>query len=129
MRFTGIDHVVFRVRDPEATAGWWRQTFGLEAERLAEWRRGEVPFVSVRVSGSAIIDLVAGERPGGVVDNVDHVAFEVTDVDLDELTAGGSLDVEWGPRDLFGARGTGRGLYLRDPDGNRIELRSYPPTA
>jgi catechol 2,3-dioxygenase-like lactoylglutathione lyase family enzyme len=126
VRFTGIDHVVFRVRDPEASAAWWHRTFGLEAERLDEWRRGEVPFVSVRVSGSAIIDLVAGERPGGVVDNVDHVAFEVTDVDLDDLAAEGALDVEWGPRDLFGARGTGRGLYVRDPDGNRIELRSYP---
>ncbi len=30
-----------------------------------------------------------------------------------------------GPADLFGARGVGRGLYLRDPDSNRVEQRTY----
>ncbi len=33
-----------------------------------------------------------------------------------------------GPAQLFGARGVGTGLYIRDPDGNRIELRTYPAT-
>ena len=28
-----------------------------------------------------------------------------------------------------GARGIGRGLYLRDPDGNRLELRTYADDA
>ena len=27
---------------------------------------------------------------------------------------------------LFGARGTGTGLYVKDPDGNTVELRTYP---
>jgi len=30
-----------------------------------------------------------------------------------------------GPADLFGAKGVGRGLYIKDPDGNRVELRTY----
>lgn len=126
MRFLGIDHVVFRVTDPERTVAWWRENFGLEPERLEAWRRNEVPFVSVRISDATIVDLVTGERPEGQVPNVDHVAFVVQDVDLDELAGSGRIEVESGPHDLWGARGKGRGLYLLDPDGNRLELRTYP---
>lgn len=125
MEFTGIDHVVFRVQDPERTVAWWQDTFGVRAERLEEWRRGEVLFVSVRLTPTTILDLFTGERPEGQVDNVDHVAFVVEGVDLDELAASGTIEVESGPHDLWGARGMGRGLYLLDPDGNRLELRTY----
>jgi catechol 2,3-dioxygenase-like lactoylglutathione lyase family enzyme len=125
MRVTEIDHVVFNVRDAEASVAWWRDTLGLEPVRLEEWRRGEVPFVSVRVSAGTILDLFVTERSG---ENVDHVAIQVADVDLEELAASGLFDVVRGPIDVFGARGQGRGLYVRDPDGNLIELRTYGAT-
>ena len=47
------------------------------------------------------------------------------------LTALGSIsraeddDVVAGPVRLWGAQGWGRGVYVRDPDGNTIELRTY----
>lgn len=122
MRLTGPDHVVLISPDPEALVGWYASSFGLETLRLDEWRRGEVPFISLRVSPTFLIDVMRGERSGV---NVDHLAVTVEDVDLDELAASGTIDVEMGPADLFGAQGVGRGLYLRDPDGNRLELRSY----
>ena len=122
MRVNEIDHVVFNVTDAEKAVVWWRDLLGLEAERLEEWRRGEVPFVSVRINEGTILDLFVRERTG---ENVDHMAIRVTDVDLDELAVSGTFDVVRGPLDLFGARGQGRGLYVRDPDGNVIELRTY----
>jgi glyoxylase I family protein len=122
MRITGVDHVVFVSADPERLVAWYRAKLGVEAERLEEWRRGEVPFVSLRISPTVLIDVFTGERSGT---NVDHIALTVEDVDLDALATSGSLEVEMGPADLFGARGVGRGLYLLDPDGNRIELRTY----
>lgn len=122
MRLTAVDHVVLVSPDPEQLVAWYRDSLGVEPERLEEWRRGEVPFVSLRVSPTFLIDVMRGERTGT---NVDHLALTVEDVDLDELAASGTLPVELGPADLFGARGTGRGFYLRDPDGNRIELRTY----
>jgi catechol 2,3-dioxygenase-like lactoylglutathione lyase family enzyme len=125
MRVTEIDHVVFNVRDAEVSVAWWRDLLGLEPVRLDEWRRGEVPFVSVRISPGTILDLFVAERSG---ENVDHVAIQVADVDLDELAVSGTFDVVRGPMDVFGARGQGRGLYVRDPDGNVIELRTYPAT-
>lgn len=126
MRFTAIDHVVFRVADPEVTVAWWQDLFGVRTERLEAWRNDEAPFVSVRLTPDTIIDLFAADGPAGDAANVDHIALVVEDVDLDELAASGAFEVESGPSDLFGARGIGRGLYLRDPDGNRIELRTYP---
>ena len=123
MRVTGIDHVVFNVADVEKAVAWWCDLIGLEPVRLDEWRRGEVPFVSVRISAGTIIDLVARERSG---ENVNHIAVQVDDVDLAELVASGRFDVVRGPLELFGARGQGHGVYVRDPDGNEIELRTYP---
>ena len=122
MRVVGPDHVVLVSPDPERLVGWYISELGLAAERLEQWRAGEVPFVSLRVSDTFLIDVLRGE-PSGV--NVDHLALVVDDVDLDELAASGRFDIEMGPADLFGARGTGRGVYFRDPDGNRIELRAY----
>ena len=122
VRATGPDHLVLVVPDPEAVIAWYRDVLGLEPLRLEEWRRGEVLFASLRVSETFIIDVQEGERTG---ENVNHFALAVEDVDLDELAAGGTLDVVAGPADLFGARGQGRGLYIKDPSGNLVELRTY----
>jgi catechol 2,3-dioxygenase-like lactoylglutathione lyase family enzyme len=122
MKPIGPDHVVLVSPDVERLVAWYRDELGLTTERLEEWRRGEVLFVSLRVSDTFLIDVFTGERTGV---NVDHVAIVFDDIDLDELAAEGRFDVEMGPADLFGAQGTGRGLYVRDPDGNRVELRTY----
>lgn len=121
VRATGVDHYVLVCADVEGALAWYRDKLGLEPVRLEEWRRGDAPFPSVRVDGSTIVDFLAGVRTG---ENVNHVAL-VVDADVDELAASGEYDVVGGPADLFGARGQGRGIYVRDPEGNLVELRSY----
>ena len=124
MKVTGLDHVVFVVSDVEASVRWYQELLGCEVERLEEWRRREVIFVSLRITPTTIIDLFpSAERPPGT--GIDHVALVVEDVDLDELAARSDLTVESGPSDLWGAQGNGRGVYLRDPDRNLVELRTY----
>ena len=122
MRFQGPDHIVLVSPDPERLVAWYADALGLEVLRLEEWRRQEVLFVSLRVSPTFLIDVLQGERSGV---NVDHLALWAEDVDLDELVASGRFDVVMGPADLFGAQGQGRGIYVRDPDGNLVELRTY----
>jgi catechol 2,3-dioxygenase-like lactoylglutathione lyase family enzyme len=122
VRPVGLDHVVLVVADVERSLAWYVDQLGAEPERVEEWRAGEAPFPSVRLSATTIIDLVAGDRSGS---NVDHVCVEVEPLDLGELAASGVFDVVGGPAQLFGARGTGLGLYVRDPDGNVVELRHY----
>jgi catechol 2,3-dioxygenase-like lactoylglutathione lyase family enzyme len=87
-----------------------------------EWERGEVLFASVRVNEGTIIDLLEVERTGT---NVDHVCFVVDADDLDVVAESGEFDIVGPPADLYGARGVGRAFYVRDPDGNVVELRHY----
>ena len=122
VQVNGLDHIVLTVADARRSLAWYRDHLGLEPVRLEEWEAGEALFVSVRIDAHTIIDLFENERTGT---NVDHVCLVVDDIDLDEVAASGEFDVVGGPAELFGARGMGHGLYVRDPDGNVVELRHY----
>jgi catechol 2,3-dioxygenase-like lactoylglutathione lyase family enzyme len=126
MKATSLDHLVLTCADVERSVAWWCDGLGLEPVRLDEWRRGEVPFVSVRIDETTIIDLTAGQRTG---ENMNHLAVVVTGADLAELAASGRFGDVAPPATLFGARGIGRGIYVHDPDGNTVELRTYDLTA
>jgi catechol 2,3-dioxygenase-like lactoylglutathione lyase family enzyme len=122
VRVIGLDHIVLNVADVERSLEWYCTVLGLDGVRVDEWRRGEVLFPSVRIDGTTIIDLLAADRSGA---NVDHVCLVIEPTDLEALVASDRFDVVGGPALLFGARGEGWGVYVRDPDGNIVELRQY----
>ncbi|MEI7888500.1 MAG: VOC family protein [Actinomycetes bacterium] len=127
VQVTGLDHIVLRVADAEASVAWYVQKLGLAPERLEQWRGGEVPFPSVRVDATMVIDLLeakAGSEPVGI--NLDHFALLVPGADLDAVASSGEFTVIRGPRTLWGAQGRGLAMYVADPDGNVVELRTYP---
>jgi catechol 2,3-dioxygenase-like lactoylglutathione lyase family enzyme len=118
-----LDHLVLVVSDVERALAWYREHAGLGPVRLEEWRRGEVPFPSLRVDDHTIIDVLAGELEGN--GRLDHICFVVSSDDLDSLKRNPALEiVDEGVR--FGARGDGRSIYVRDPDGLTVEFRSSP---
>jgi len=123
MRIVELDHIVLRVTDMDRSVAFYRDVLGMEPVRLEEWRRGEAPFVSMRVTAGTIIDLQLGEVTGT---NMDHVALVVAGADLAELVASGRFGEVAAPRSLYGARGVGSGIYIKDPDGHTVELRTYP---
>ena len=123
MRPSAFDHLVLRVADVDRSLAWYTDVLGLQPERVDDWRRGEAPFPSVRVSDHAVIDIIDSDRTG---QNVDHFCLAVEDVDLAALAGSGRFDVVEGPVPRWGARGTATAVYVRDPDGNVVELRVYP---
>jgi catechol 2,3-dioxygenase-like lactoylglutathione lyase family enzyme len=122
LRVREVDHIVVNVADAEKSLAFYRDELGLEAVRVEEWRRGDAPFPSVRINEGAIIDLFELSRSG---ENVNHFCLTVDPTDFEQIKASGRIEVLEGPVPRFGARGEGTSLYVRDPDGNTIELRYY----
>jgi catechol 2,3-dioxygenase-like lactoylglutathione lyase family enzyme len=122
MRVTALDHIVLDVADTHRSVAWYRDRLGLVPERYEEWQRGEVLFTSLRIDEGTIIDLLETPPTG---QNVDHLCLVVDGFDPDAEAELGAWDVHAGPMDVWGARGMGRSLYVRDPDGHVVELRSY----
>lgn len=122
VRVTGLDHIVLDVADTERSLAFYVGELGMAPVRVDEWRRGEVFFASVRVDPTTIIDLLETPPTGN---NVDHVCVVIEQQDLQALADSGRFDVVDGPDQRYGAQGDGTSLYVRDPDGNVVELRHY----
>lgn len=119
-----LDHLVLVVADVERTLDWYGRHAGLAVEGADEWRRGELPFPSLRVDAQTILDVIPGYAVDEKRGHLDHICFVVSPEDLAELAAHPQLEiVDKGPRS--GARGIGESIYVRDPDDLLVEFRSY----
>lgn len=127
-----LDHVVLNVTDIRRSLRFYTEVLGLRPERLAEYERGEASFPSLRLTPETIIDLFAPAMHAGVdpredASNVNHICLVVEgtiESIRHDLDAAG-VAIERGPMPVYGARGIGLSVYVRDPDRNVIELRSY----
>jgi len=121
MRIASLDHLVLTVADIGTTVAFYER-LGMRAETFGEGR------IALRF-GSQKINLhqVGAEfQPHAVrpVAGSGDLCFLV-DGSLDEVAqvlADGGVDVELGPVERAGAEGPIESLYVRDPDGNLIEL-------
>jgi catechol 2,3-dioxygenase-like lactoylglutathione lyase family enzyme len=129
MKIAGADHTNWRVRDIDASLRFYRDVLGLAPFGLDEYRRGERPLVSLRVTEDFILHLTPDpdfERPS--TGGYDHLALLVEGAERDELAAylqRKGVEIEKTFDHITGARGEGPALYVRDPDGYRIELKFY----
>ena len=53
MEVKGFDHLVLNVEDVDKALKFYSQILGLDVLRLDEYRRGEAPFPSVRISADS----------------------------------------------------------------------------
>jgi catechol 2,3-dioxygenase-like lactoylglutathione lyase family enzyme len=114
----GLDHVVLRVSDQEASRRFYTEVLGCTVDHFNE----RISLLQLRF-GEHLIDLLPGVPSS---EGLDHVCLSVRCDDLGALRASlASMDVklEGEVVERRGAYGTGPSLYLRDPDGYLIELK------
>ena len=120
-----LDHCVIHVSDWEASNAFYGDVLGGEVVRVGErwaYRFGEqqlnVHGPGVRVTEVARLPVAPGnsdlcfEWAGPIEDAVAHLRSC-------------DIAVEVGPVERPGARGSGRSVYFRDPDGSLLEFISY----
>jgi glyoxylase I family protein len=132
IRIRDIDHIVLRVRDAERALAFYCDVLGC----AVEVRRDDIGLLQLR-AGRGLIDLVplmgklgaaGGAGPAVEGRNLDHFCVRVDPFDEPALRAHlARHGVEAGPTEArAGAEGTGPSIYIRDPDGNVVELKGPP---
>jgi catechol 2,3-dioxygenase-like lactoylglutathione lyase family enzyme len=126
MKISAIDHIVLTVRDIDATTAFYTKVLGMEAITFGRDRRALAfgaqkinlhrvgaeldPEAAHPLPGSADLCFVTTDAPSSVIEHLESCDVEVED----------------GPVERSGARGPIISVYCRDPDGNLLEVSSYP---
>lgn len=136
IQITALDHLVINVSDVHRSARWYHRVLGMEV-RVFDPGHGKVPRTSL-VFGTQKINLRPHDADkedwftaDRVVAGSDDLCF-LTSATPEEMVAHlatSNVAIEEGPVAKQGARGTLCSVYCRDPDGNLIEIASYPPTS
>jgi glyoxylase I family protein len=122
---TELDHIVLRCRDQDLMLDFYTRVLGLHEER----RVSQIGLVQLR-AGASMVDLVPATEPRiESATNVDHFCLGIETDDLgsaiDYLRVN-SVEVLGEPGMRYGARGMGNSIYVRDPEGNVVELKQMP---
>jgi catechol 2,3-dioxygenase-like lactoylglutathione lyase family enzyme len=124
-----LDHVVLRVADREKSLAFYCGVLGCSVDKV----QAAIGLYQVR-AGDSLIDLVpldeplgrlGGAGPGPEGRNVDHFALQVTPFDEPTIRAhlaAHQVEITDAGR-RYGAEGDGPSIYIRDPDGNIVELK------
>ena len=124
-----IDHLVLTVADPDVTSEFYETVLGMRSvtfvsggmeRRALEFGDQKInlhqagrefePKAAYPVPGSADLCLITKSSPADVIAHLESL----------------NIPIEQGPVERTGAKGKIVSVYLRDPDGNLIEVSSYP---
>lgn len=128
-----IDHVVLRVADIDAMLRFYVDVLGCALEKV----QSGIGLYQLR-AGASLIDLVpvsgklgsqGGAAPGAEGRNLDHFCLAVAPFDGEAILAHlHAHGFKAGPvESRYGAEGDGPSIYVRDPEGNVVELKGPPP--
>ncbi|PWC38609.1 VOC family protein [Azospirillum sp. TSO22-1] len=128
MRIDRIDHFVLTVRDIDATIDFYTRVLGMEAVTFGALGRKALSFgrhkINLHVAGKEFEPKARSPGPG----TADFCL--ITEQPLAEVQAhlaAQGVAIEEGPVPRTGATGPITSVYVRDPDGNLVEVSSYAP--
>ncbi|NNF77752.1 MAG: VOC family protein [Rhizobiales bacterium] len=124
MKLLHIDHFVLTVASIGQTVNFYRDVLGMEPVTFAEGRVA-LEFgahkINLHEAGAEFQPHARQTVPGSA--DVCLIVENISDA-LAHLHKKG-IDVFEGPVPRTGAKGTITSIYMRDPDGNLIELAEY----
>ena len=120
-----LDHLVLTVKDMAATLDFYRRTLGMEEIDFGEGRKA-LKFgqskINLHQAGREFEPKAARPTPGSA-DLCFITAAPLAEV-MEHLQRQNE-PVEMGPVERTGALGPIKSIYLRDPDGNLLEISNY----
>ncbi len=124
-----IDHVVLRANDLEKMLTFYSEVLGCRLERgpgqsgLAQLRAGHSLIDLVDVKGP--LGREGSQAPNHEAPNVDHLCLQVRPWNPDAVQKHlREHGIEVGEIvSRYGASGSGPSLYIKDPEGNTVELK------
>ena len=102
----------------------------VELVREEEYRSGEAPFLSSRVSRDTVLDFFPKKmwRNSRRAENPNHFCFTLPQDEVRKLRrrlARRKIPIVRESKRNFGARGWGVSFYIEDPDNISVEFRYY----
>jgi len=125
-----LDHIVLTVKDLDATVKFYEEVLGMKHEAFSSPKAPDVQRHALRFGDQKINLHISGKefetkartvQPGSgdlcfiVNEDVDEIVNKLNEKGVHILEGGGVVD-------RTGARSKLRSVYVRDPDGNLIEL-------
>ena len=121
-----IDHLVLNCTDPERTIAWYQKVLGMKAESY-EGNRTALVFgqqkFNVRRTQTAAWRTCEIDAPGSL--DLCFITQSSPEAVLEHFRRCGATGIS-GPVTRSGALGPIISVYCSDPDGNLIEVASYP---
>lgn len=125
MKVDRIDHLVFTVRDIERSCQFYARVLGMQVVTFGRGRKA-LHFgrqkINLHVAGKEQEPQALHPTPGSADLCV------VTDLAVEEVVAhirSCGVEIVEGPVRKSGATGPIESVYVRDPDGNLIEVANY----
>jgi catechol 2,3-dioxygenase-like lactoylglutathione lyase family enzyme len=125
MKIDSIDHVVFTVKDINATCDFYTKVLGMEVVTFGEGRKA-LAFGSQKINlqqSGRESTLIAEKPTPGSADICFVTSVPVSEVIVHLNSCG--VRLVGGPVERNGAKGMMTAVYFRDPDLNLVEVSNY----
>ncbi len=127
MRVNELDHMVLTVVDIEATCAFYARALGMGTLTFGEGRKA-LQFGTQKINLHQVGQEVEPKARQPIPGSADLCFLTPTPLaQVIEHLGRVGVAIEKGPVDRAGAQGPIRSVYLRDPDGNLIEVSNRVP--
>jgi catechol 2,3-dioxygenase-like lactoylglutathione lyase family enzyme len=113
LKVSGIDHVVFHVKELARAKKFYVDFLGMEVDHESSWQC----FLKCGRQGVALFEVEDNEEVHGGSE-VNHMALRLTSGDYERVKA----TLESAGIEVRGRPGDPRCIYFHDPDGHQLQL-------